>query len=266
NYTWSKSLTNLSVDNQNQSLDYTTLRNPGLDKRVSPFDIRHVIQTLGTYDLPIGRGRLVDVNNRVLDTVVGGWTLGSIFVFQTGQPIQLTGGFATVNTTNNPAFGGVRLAPGVTLQMIQDMFNASRTRITGRTGTTDLQRLGVDPMLIGPDGRANPAFLTWNTTPGEFGQLLFLRDKNTFTWDVSMTKSIGIMEKGRLQVFASMNNVLNHPRWVWSDLTALGPAAGTGPVPLNTFSTSFGVMDAQRSPQPSVLGNRSINLRATLSF
>src|SRR5213075_1007758 len=51
NYTLSKSLTNLSVDNQNQSLDFTTLRNGGLDKRLSPFDIRHVIQTLGTYDL-----------------------------------------------------------------------------------------------------------------------------------------------------------------------------------------------------------------------
>src|SRR5215471_10329777 len=57
NYTWSKSLTNLSVDNQNQSLDYTTLRNPKLDRRVSPFDLRHVIQAAGTCDLPFGRGR-----------------------------------------------------------------------------------------------------------------------------------------------------------------------------------------------------------------
>src|SRR6185369_8190371 len=54
NYAWSKSLTNLAVDNQNQSLDFTTLRNIDLDKRVSPFDIRHVIQIAGTYDLPFG--------------------------------------------------------------------------------------------------------------------------------------------------------------------------------------------------------------------
>lgn len=245
NYTWSKSLTNLAVDNQNQSLDFTTLRNIGLDRRESPFDIRHVIQTFGTYDLPIGRGRLLSVSNRYLDGAIGGWTLGSIFVFNTGQPIQLTGGFQTVNNTNNPTANGVRLAPGVTLDMIQSMFNAQRTRLVGRAGATDLQRLAVDPALIGPDGRANPQFLVPNTTPGEFGQLLFLRDRNTFQWDVSMTKVFPIRERVRLLVFSSFNNVLNHPRWGFPDA--------------NVFSTTFGVVGAPT-------GNRSINLRATLSF
>ena len=195
NYTWSKSLTNLSVDNQNQSLDFTTVRNIGLDRRVSPFDIRHVIQMLGTYDLPIGRGRWLSPENSVLEAIAGGWTLGSVFVWNSGQPIQLTGGFNTVNVTNNPEQNGVRLAPGVTLEQIQQMFNAERSRLTGRVGTTDLQRLAVDPKLIGPDGRANPQFLIPNTTPGEFGQLLLLRDRNTFVWNVSMTKTFHITER-----------------------------------------------------------------------
>ena len=82
-----------------------------------------------------------------------------------------------------------------------------------RPNSTDLQRLAVDPQLIGPDGRANPAFLIPNRTPGEFGQLLFLRDKNTFQWDVSVTKSFQILEKAGLEIFAGFNNVLNHPRW-----------------------------------------------------
>jgi hypothetical protein len=244
NYTFSKSLTNLAVDNQNQSLDYKTLRDPGLNRLPSPFDIRHVFQTFGTYDLPIGRGRWLSVNNRILDGVVGGWTLGSVFVFQTGAPIQLTGGFNTVSNTNNPTAGGVRLAPGVTLDQIQKMFDAQRTRLT-RPNITDLQRLSVDPQLIGPDGRANPAFLLPNTTPGEFGQLLFLRDKNTFQWDASLTKGFQILEKTRLDIFAGANNVLNHPRWGFPDT--------------NTFSQTFGVVGAPG-------GGRSINLRATLSF
>jgi hypothetical protein len=247
NYTWSKSLTNLSVDNQNQSLDFTTLRNTNLDRRVSPFDIRHVIQTFGTYDLPVGRGKWLSSNNRVIDGVVGGWTVSSIFVFQTGQPIQLTGGFQTVNGTNNPAAGGVRLAPGVTLAQIQSLFNTARTRLVGRASgtTTDLQRLAVDPSLIGPDGKANPQFLTWNTTPGEFGQLLLLRDRNTFQWDVSITKAIRFRERVRFQFFASLNNVLNHPRWGFPDT--------------NVNSTTFGVVNAPA-------GSRSINLRGLLSF
>jgi hypothetical protein len=245
NYTWSKSLTNLPADNQNQSVDFTTLRNIDLDRRLSLFDIAHVIQTFGTYELPIGRGRSLSIENPILDGVIGGWSLGSVFVFNTGQPIQLTGGFQTVNTSTNPGSGGVRLAPGVTLKQIQEMFNAPRTRLTGRVGTTDLQRLAVDPRLIGPDGRANPQFLLPNTTPGEFGQLLFLRDRNTFQWDVSMTKNFVITEQVRFELFSSFNNVLNHPRWGFPDA--------------NVFSTTFGIVGAP-------VGNRSINLRGTLSF
>lgn len=246
NYTWSKSLTNLAVDNQNQSRDFTTLRNIKLDRQVSPFDIRHVIQTFGTYDLPFGRGRWLSVNNRFLDAVIGGWTLGSILVFQTGAPIQLTGGFETVNAlNNNPYRNGIRLAPGVTLNDIQRMFRAPLRRLTGRAGATDLQRLAVDPQLIGPDGRANPQFLAPNTTPGEFGQVLFLRDRNTFQWDLSIAKTFSLAERIRLEIFAGFNNVLNHPRWGFPNT--------------NVFSISFGVVGAPT-------GNRTVNLRATLRF
>jgi carboxypeptidase family protein len=243
NYTWSKSLTNLAADNQTQGRDFTTWRDLGRDRRLSQFDITHVFQSFGTYDLPVGRGRWLSVNNRFLEGVVGNWTLGSIFVFQTGQPIQLTGGFQTVNTNDNFS-NGVGLAPGVTMEQIQEMFDAQLTRIS-RPDTTDLQRLAVDPRLIGPDNRANPQYLLPNTTPGEFGQLLFLRDRNTFQWDVSMTKTFQFIEKVHFQVFAGVNNVLNHPRWGFGNA--------------DVFSTSFGVVGAPG-------GNRSMNLRATLSF
>lgn len=250
-------MTNLPADNANQGIDFLTLRNTDLDKRPSQFDIRHVIQTYGTYDLPVGRGRMFSIDNKILNGVIGGWTVGSIFVFATGQPIQLTGGFQTVNTSNSTAASGVRLAPGVTLDQIQQMFNASLTRLTGRPAgtTTDLQRLGVDSQLIGPDFRANPQFLIPNRTPGEFGQQLFIRDKNTFQWDISITKTFPIpaLENGRLQVFAGFTNVLNHPRWAYGDTTGNPPAA------LNVTSTSFGVINGPT-------GNRTINLRATISF
>lgn len=251
NYTLSKSLTNLAVDNQNQSLDYVTLRDPGLNKRVSNFDIRHVIQAFGTYELPIGKGKLLALNNGLLDSLLGGWTLGQVFVFNTGQPIQLTATqpnnnnlpFQTVNTTN--AAYGVRLAPGVTLAQLQKLFDAERTRLTGRAGITDLQRLSVDASLIGTDGRANPAFLSPNTTPGEFGQLLFLRDKNTFQWDASLTKRFRLTEKMQFELFGGFNNLLNTPRWGFPDT--------------NVFSTTFGVVGAPA-------GSRTVNLRGTFSF
>lgn len=211
---------------------------------MSQFDIRHVIQTYGTYDLLVGKGRKININNRILDGVIGGWTTGSILVFNTGQPVIMTGGFRTVNNTN-AVFGGVNLAPGVTLSQIQDMFNADKTRLAGRAGTTDLQRLAVDPRLIGPDGRANPAFLVPNRNPGEFGGFLVLRDRNTFSWNASLTKTFVIREGLRFQFYARANNVLNHPSW--------------GLPNANVFSTSFGVVGAPG-------GNRTMTFCGTLSF
>jgi hypothetical protein len=125
------------------------------------------------------------------------------------------------------------------------MFDAQRVRLTGRAGTTDLQRLAVDPRLVGPDGRANPQYLIVNRTPGVFGQRLFLRDKSTFSWDASLAKNFQIREDLRLQLFGAASNVLNHPSW------GLGSA--------NIFSTTFGVVGAPA-------GSRSIIFRGTLSF
>jgi hypothetical protein len=135
------------------------------------------------------------------------------------------------------------------------MFNAPLTRLTGRPAgtTTDLQRLAIDPQLVGPDFRANPAFLLPNRTAGSFGQQLFIRDRNTYQWDMSIMKRFQIIESTQLELFASFNNVLNHPRW------ALGDTTGNPPGALNVFSTSFGVLGGPT-------GNRTINLRATLSF
>jgi hypothetical protein len=175
-------------------------------------------------------------------------------VFNTGQPIQLHGGFQTVNTSNNPMSRGVRLAPGVTVDQIQKMFNAELTRVTGRPTVTDQQRLAVDPQLIGPDGRANPAFLLPNTTPGEFGDIIFIRDRSNWVWNLSVAKNVSLTDRTRLQLFASFNNVLNHPRWGLGDALGVPPTAFT-----DVNSTSFGIIGAPG-------GNRTINLRATLSF
>lgn len=256
NYTWSKSMTNLATDNAIQIRDFTTLRNTSLDKRVSQFDMTHVLQSYGTYELPVGRGRLLNINNKILDSVLGGWVVGNVLVFNTGQPLQLFGAYNTVNTNgvNNPNATGVRLAPGVTLEQIQEMFNVTPTKVAAGGTVNPTQRLGVDSKLIGPDGRANPKYLLPNTTPGEFGDVIFIRDKNNFQWDMSLMKNIKIKEKVQLQLFGSFNNVLNHPRWGFTNLHT-SYTVGT----LNVFSNTFGVMNPP-------INNRTINLRATLSF
>src|SRR5205823_3088165 len=112
NYTFSKGLSNTRVDNANQNVDWTTRRNLSLDRAPSPFNIRHVLEVFGTYDLPVGKGRSLAIQNRLLDAVIGGWAISPILTIQSGSSFALSGGFQTVNTANGPVGGGVYLAPG----------------------------------------------------------------------------------------------------------------------------------------------------------
>lgn len=50
----------------------------------SAFDVRHRFVTNGQYELPFGKGKHFNIENKVADAVVGGWSLGSIITLQTG--------------------------------------------------------------------------------------------------------------------------------------------------------------------------------------
>jgi hypothetical protein len=254
NYSWSHGMSNTGADNANNQQNFITLRNYSLDRRPSPFDQRHTISSYLTYDLPVGAGRKFDLHNKIANLLIGGWTTSHILQFATGAPVQIGGAYSTYNTF---APAGVQLAPGVTL----DEFNAMLRGITfqkvnGRdssgdprlnrgTNYTDQQRLAVPLSLIAPDGRANQQIITWNTTPGTIGQILYVPNKNTWAWNAALMKNYQIREHVRFQLYADAQNVMNHPFWGMPNLS------------LN--STSFGTVGA-----PS--GNRTMTFRGTLNF
>ena len=244
-YTFSKGLTNLAVSSQNQSLPWTTLRNERLDRGPSGFDIRHVFQNSGTYDLPIGRNRLVRLNNKLLDSLIGGWIWGNIVTIRSGAPVKLISGgnFNTVNG-NDP---GVMLAPGVTLDQIQSMMANSQAANTSR--------YTLNRQLIGADGRASTQFFITPNTPGVMAYQVYLYNKNVFAWDSSMTKNFRIRERGNLAIWAGATNILNHPNW------GLGTSGTVGNIPtMNIQSTTF----AQTGGPAN--NSRSMQFRGTLSF
>lgn len=239
NYTFAKGLTNERVDNQNQSIDPTTRRNLALDRAPSAFDIRQVFQIFGTYDLPVGKGRAWAINNRVLDTIAGGWTLGSIFNIQSGSPIPLTGGFQTVNVNGGQAGNGIILAPGVTLDDIQNALNNSQGPNTNR--------YAIDRKFIGSDGRANPQYLITPSTPGQFGQFLYIYGKNYWSLDVSLVKNFQVTEHTKFTLWAGTTNIFNHPEWGVQ-------------TPLNIQSTTFGQVGSPMN------GPRAMQFRGVFTF
>jgi hypothetical protein len=56
---------------------------------VTSFDQTHVFKGMIMYELPFGRGRRWSVENRFVDAVLGGWTVSSIFRYNSGFPLAI---------------------------------------------------------------------------------------------------------------------------------------------------------------------------------
>ena len=78
----------------------------------SAFDVRHRFVTSSQYELPFGKGKWKNINNKALDAIAGGWSLGSIVTLQTG--------FAqTVSQSGDPSnTGGQFDRPTATSQVV----------------------------------------------------------------------------------------------------------------------------------------------------
>ena len=54
---------------------------------LSAFDTRQRFVATGLWDLPVGKGKQVNISNKVANAVVGDWQVGSIVTLQSGFPI-----------------------------------------------------------------------------------------------------------------------------------------------------------------------------------
>jgi hypothetical protein len=91
---------------------YLTDRNFRLNYGSSAFDVRQAVHGSGRYDLPFGQGRKFLNSSKLGNEILGGWTLGTIVTFQTGTPVQMAGGYPTVNQNDaGVAFHGVTVRP-----------------------------------------------------------------------------------------------------------------------------------------------------------
>jgi hypothetical protein len=118
NYVWSKQLTDTDASTRGitnligsavgggSSQDNFNRR---LEKSYGVIDTPHSFKLTGSYDLPFGKGKRF-VQGRVLDRIVGGWTIASYMYAQSGFPMGvvdsgfdnfLKGGQARPNVTSN---------------------------------------------------------------------------------------------------------------------------------------------------------------------
>jgi len=185
-YTWSKSIDETSGV-RTQDSDTLFWQNGNCltcERGLSSFDNRHRLTVSGLYDLPVGKGKQVDIQNKFANAVVGDWQMGSIVTWRSGFPINPSAGVNRANTNINvdrPDATGVS----------QSLSNRSTAQWFNTAA------FALSPLYqFGNAGR--------NTVTGPPG----------FYLDFSAHKEFHLpMEKHIVQFRAEAFNLLNHPAW-----------------------------------------------------
>jgi hypothetical protein len=210
-------------------------RNFRMNYGPSPFDIRHIVHASGTYDLPFGKGKMFLNSSKLANEIVGGWTLGTIVIFQTGTLTQMSGGYNTVNANDT----GLVFQNGFTAQQLQQNVGVYHT------GSPFVYTFDPSKFLA-PNGSASTNYIVPNTAAGQWGYRPMIYGPHWFNADLAVNKTIPIRESVRLTVQGEFLNVFNHPTF----------SLGT----VNAQSTAFG----QSTGGPTTA--RRIELRANLEF
>jgi hypothetical protein len=112
-YTWSHCLTNNSgyygtwggaAQTTPGNPYYQNLYDPHADYASCYYDSKNILSAYATYELPIGKGKLIGNNmNSVVNAVVGGWTASSILSIHSGFPLAVYEGTDTSGTGSRGA-------------------------------------------------------------------------------------------------------------------------------------------------------------------
>src|SRR4029450_10299113 len=128
-----------------------------------------------------------------------------------GRPFLLTSGRLTVNQRD----AGVVLN-GISAQDLQEM-------VTVRPGPNGHGYVFPEA-LIGSDGRANPDLLAPPTTPGEFGEFIYLYGPGLWTVDLGLAKQFDLASTKHLRFEVLFINAFNHRNTVVGNTGEIGRA------------------------------------------
>lgn len=209
-YTFGKSIDNQSVDpvgassggglSTTNSRTPTDIRNFRQERARSDFDRTQVLQAASVWEVPVGRGRhFLGSAHGIVNQILGGWTINSIYTFQSGEPFAVRSGVFSANGSHESR--AVVQNPDIRARL-QYLPNQSFVGPVLFPAVTALP-CGADPT----QNFCIPA-------PGQEGA-----GRNIFTapsyWnlDLGFIKTFPITERFKLQFRTEMFNALNHPNF-----------------------------------------------------
>jgi Carboxypeptidase regulatory-like domain len=219
NYTLARTLNDGTgtVNNQSTLTSFRTLRNLRLDYQNSVQDQRHRAVANVVYDLPFGTGR------RYLSGLwtparkaIEGWTLGTIFTYQTATPFYFTSNRSTFNSFNagsNPAELG-----SMTFDQIKANLGVFKTPLGVFFINPNLLDIVTSPTTGQLTSARLKAGILTAPAPGTFGNfpLNSLFGPNFTQTDLNVSKRTYITERANVQLTVTAFNIFNHPNFVYT--------------------------------------------------
>jgi len=184
--------------------------NRGLEKSIGQYDVTHNFKVSAVYDLPVGKGKAI-LNKGAGAYILGGWRLGLIGFYSSGQPIGVSTSYSLpIFNGRTPAY--VNSYDGWRAQTKNGSFDPQVDNFFVPYGTGPFPLQGTNTALngLGNETRYNPK----------------LRQFPNFNENLSLAKTFPIREKLKLDLRAEAFNVFNRVRF------------GTGSTQLQ--STTFG--------------------------
>lgn len=165
-----------------------------LDRSVSTYDMRHVINGTYIYDLPVGRGRAIGRDMwKPLDFIAGGWTTSGVVRLSSGFPAM-----ATLADTNQLGDLTHTARPDLVsgVPIINPLWSPNCP--TGAGCQPYLNPSAFERPALGALGNAPRTF---DGARGPWGQF----------FDMSVQKNFSLGEKRRIQFRVDFLNAFNHP-------------------------------------------------------
>jgi hypothetical protein len=192
---------NYSFSKLMEQITWLNASSPAPEKRISAIDHPHRVVTAITYELPFGRGRLVNLESRWLNALAGGWALNSVYTYQTGQPLQWTNGSTT--------------SPGDYLYLGTPII------LNNREVDPGVPAFNVSAFDTRPANAFNYHLRTFPT------MIASLRQDGINQWDPSLLKRFQFTEKTYFELRFEFFNGLNHPVFPAPNMTATNALFGT---------------------------------------
>ncbi|MDX2266699.1 MAG: carboxypeptidase regulatory-like domain-containing protein [Bryobacter sp.] len=206
NYVWSRNLSDANGDAQARFEPFLDINNNAIEYSRTLFDLNHQFKMNSSYELPVGKGKMLDAGNW-FNQLIGGWTVSGFLTVNSGSPFTITSGRGTFNrgarSGNNTA---------TSLLTVEQINSLVGVRTGNGVNFFAPNVTGADGRAVAPDGRAPFSgqifFHPGATQIGSLGRRIF---NGPMFWnlDMALQKAFNFGERRSAEFRAEAFNVSN---------------------------------------------------------